>query len=195
MKITSTIKSICLFVVFFHSSISPQSTRFSIKEYAEFLNSHQNLSAQELTNMYAAGEFLSGVLGTAQNILYKDSVEIKYNLTAHEKELLNQNGFVVTERVSNSDIKKMFLDIWKKDLPVYISTDAILHAFHRSYDRILKNTETLYIIPQLKNFLSSMHNSISILDKKYGAIPNYELMLKDVDLYLTVARKILDASV
>ena len=172
-----------------------QTTNFNLSAYSQFLNSHQNISAQELMNMYTAGEFLKNIPAESSNSLYGDSVEIKYNLTEYEKELLKKNGFVVTERVFDSDIRKLFLNVWRKDLPVYISTDAILHAFHKSYDRILKETETVYIIPQLKNLLSSMHQNIPQLDQKYGSNPGLIQMLKDVDLYISVPRKILDASI
>ncbi len=53
--------------------------------------------------------------------------------------LIKKNGFMVSERLFKySSFGDAFLDIYHKDLPVFVSTDAILHAFHISYDRYFK---------------------------------------------------------
>ena len=195
MKTRFTIRSLFTLSIISFSTILSQTNQFSLNAYKDFLSSHQNLTTKELTTMYDAGSFLGKISGGDGNVLYSDSMEIKFGLTSYEKELLNRNGFVVTERVSKPDIRQMFLDIWSKDLPVYISTDAILHAFHRSYDRILVSTEKSYIIPQLKIFLSSVHSQIQELINKYSSDTSLVTMLKDVDLYLTIPRRLMDASI
>jgi len=118
-----------------------------------------------------------------------------YNLTDYENSLIQSNGFMVSERLSRSTFGEAFLEIYQKDLPVFISTDAILHAFHRSYDRILEHVELGYIIPNLTSLLQVMHSYINVLNSSYGSNPEMLRMLQDVDVYLTIARKLLGISV
>jgi len=88
----------------------------------------------------------------------------------------------------------MLLDIWRKDLPVFITTDAILHALHRSYDNILKYVEVNYLIPKLTELLNQIHSSIPKLESKYSTDSLINRAIYDVDFYLTVPRKLLSVS-
>ena len=135
---------ISIFLFFFAPFGFAQTSSFNLNEYKTFLNSHQNMSRQELLSMYNAGKFEKIVKNFPSNISYLDSIELKLQLTNYEKKLLNQNGFFVTERVSNDDVISMLQRIYHFDLPLFISTDIILKAFHQSYDRILKGGKFLF---------------------------------------------------
>lgn len=169
-----------------------QSQKFSVEEYKSFLANNKNMSCDQLTAMYDAGKFLKSISNFANDAKYLDSIEIKYAFTNDEKSLLAKNGFVVTERVSQTDFIQMYLDIFHKDLPILVTTDAILNALHKSYDAILKSVELEYLIPKLKEFLNLIHGKFSQLEMKYSSSTELPQMLKDADLYLTVARYLLD---
>ncbi len=170
--------------------VLPQN-QFSLEEYQNFLDSHQNLSSQELTSIYNIGEFLPHVRNFPADVLYLDSVKQKFSITDYENQLLQKNGFVVTERISKNDFVHSYEQVWTNDLPVFISTDAILNAFHRSYDLILKSTELDFLIPKLHEFLTILKNNFHVLDQKYSANEKLLPMLKDIDLYITVPLKLL----
>lgn len=171
-----------------------QTQKFSVEEYKSFLANNKNMSYDQLTEMYDAGKFLKSVSNFSNNAKYLDSVEIKYAFTDDEKSLLAKHGFVVTERVSQTDFVQMYLDIYHKDLPIFVTTDAILNAFHKSYDAILKSVEVDYLIPKLEEFLDLIHGKFPQLEMKYSSDTELQQMLKDADLYLTVARNQLDNS-
>lgn len=82
--------------------------------------------------------------------------------------------------------------MFQAGLPVFISVDAILHAFHISYDRILMDVEIGYIYNKLNQLLQNLHFNHNLIANKYGSNPQMSEMLKDVDIYLTVARKLLN---
>ena len=63
-----------------------------------------------------------------------DTLNQHYALTPYETSLLDNNGFVVSSRLSRQTFLDAFTDIYNHDLPVYVSSDAILHAIHMSYD-------------------------------------------------------------
>jgi hypothetical protein len=133
--------------------IFPQSN-FNIQLYKEFLQSNQNMNTEQLMQMHPAGSFIGDLNFTYESARYFDSIKIRYGLTEYEESLIAQNGFVVSERLNKVSFGEAFLDIFHKDIPVYVSTDAILHAFHISYDRILTDIELGILIPRLKTFLS-----------------------------------------
>jgi hypothetical protein len=169
-----------------------QSSNFSIANYNIFLSAHQNMSSQDLLSLYDAGKFRDKIQQFPSTVKYLDSVTQKFKLTDYEKTLLNQNGFFVTERISNPDIIPLLQQIYNNDIPIYISTDAILKAFHESYDQILKGVEISFLIPQLESMLSAMQSNFSALDTKYSTDTTFTKMLRDVDLYISVAHKLLN---
>src|SRR3990172_11650173 len=152
MKILKFFRVTFLFI-FFPLLIKAKQTQFNINEYKQFLQSHQNMVTSELLELHSAGIFKANLNVDYQAAEYFDSISIQYNLTDYENSLIQSNGFMVSERLSRSTFGEAFLEIYQKDLPVFISTDAILHAFHRSYDRILKHVELGYLISNLTSLL------------------------------------------
>ena len=181
-------------ILCFASITFSQSDNSELDAYKQFLSQNENLSASSLLNMHDAGYFKKQ-RSFNSNYLYLDSIEIKYGLTEYEKNLLAQNGFMVTERLAGNSFGQSFTDIYHKDLPVYVSSDAILHAFHVSYDAILKDVELATLITNLEDLLTEMHGSLGALETKYAGTAGIEQNLKDVDLYLSVAIKLLTGNV
>src|ERR1035437_3532836 len=117
------------FLLFITTRISPQ-TGFSLDEYKQFLNSHQNMTSSDLLQLHSAGVFKEGLNINTSNVLYFDSICTKYNLTDYEKQLIQSHGFMASERLSFDSYGEAVQDIYVKDLPVFVSTDAILHTVH-----------------------------------------------------------------
>ena len=187
-----TIKSSFVVVISFLISINiPAQSNFNIGLYKTFLQAHQNLTSDALMQLYPAGNFAGSLKLNNNTAQYFDSITVKYGLTSAEISTIQQNGFMVSERLSKIAFGQAFLEIFQNDLPVFISTDAILHAFHISYDRILKNTELGVIIDSLKTLLTRMHSDLSVLDVKYSSNSQMKQMLLDVDVYITVAGELL----
>jgi len=172
-----------------------QTPQFDLVKYQQFLDEHADMTTSELLEMSPVGDFQEQV-GTAwESVIYHDVIDAACELTVHEKQLLESNGFVVTERLRQQSVVDQLLYIWRNDLPLFITTDAILHALGRSYDRIIKDVELGLLIDRLSTLLTHMHDRLPDLDVKYSANPLMRPMLRDVDLYLVVARKLLGHNV
>ena len=168
---------------------------FDVNDYINFLQSHQNMTTEELLSMHPAGTFLGDIGMNYEDALYFDSIDSKYNLTEFEKSLISQHGFMVSERLSKISFGQGILEIFHSDLPVFVSTDAILHAYHVSYDRILKDIEAGLIKDKLITLLNSLHSNFNLINNKYGSDTQMITMLKDVDLYVTVPLLLLEENV
>jgi len=174
----------------FHISLA----QFSTEAYKQFLAENDKMTSAQLSEMYSAGLFKNSVNTNSESAIYFDSINVKYELTETEKSLIKKNGFAVTERLQKGSFGHQFEDIYHKDLPVYISSDAILHAFHASYDKILKNTEIKVLIGKLDELLTGLHNNFPTLKSKSSTQADLDIMLKDLDVYLTVANKLLNGT-
>ena len=179
-------------VLIWSASIISQTTQFNLYEYKLFLQQNANLTADQLLQMHSAGLFEGNINLPSNDALYYDSIKTSYALTSFEENLIESHGFMVSERLKFDSFGKAFLDIYHKDLPVIVTTDAIFQAFHISYDRVLKNMELGKLIDDIKNILNGMNQSMPQLAFQYNSNPLMLPMLKDVDVYITVGRKLMD---
>ena len=164
---------------------------FDVAAYAQFISSHQNMSSQQLLSMYPAGTFSVESKTDYASAKYFDSIDARFSLTSLEKSLLGKHGFVVTQRLRSTSCANAFIQVYNFDLPVFVSTDAILHAVHMSWDAILKDVETEVLNQKLDSLLSGMLNQLPATAAKYSSSPAMSRMLDDIDVYLTVPRMLM----
>jgi hypothetical protein len=117
--------------------------------------------------------------------MYMDIVDHRFALTTAEKRALAKNGFVVSPRLTQRSYAEAFHEIYRSQLPIYVSADAILHSVFKSNDVVLENVE-MDLAPRLDALLGKMHGALAAAA---GAYPPE--IAGDVDLYLTVARSLL----
>jgi hypothetical protein len=131
---------------------------FNPGEYGTFLQANRDLSAVTLLSRHEPDFpcFKSRFPVLTGEYAYLDSVKSKLGLTDAEMRLLRGNGFVVSERLSHYSFREGFTQIFNKDLPVFITTDAILQALHGSYDKILADMERHRMSPNLARFLDAL---------------------------------------
>ena len=113
-----------------------------------------------------------------------------FRLNAAETARLQRNGFVASGRLGASCCLELYYNIFRRDLPVFITTDSILQAWHRSYDAILQDLETTYLSVSLAAMLEGMAGQMAPLAQAYGAGELKQSVL-DADYYLAVARSLL----
>lgn len=107
-----------------------------------------------------------------------------FHLSKAERERLETLGFVVVPArgPGGAGPVDVYYRVFAADLPVFVSADSVLHAWHRSYDQILEFTEQEALFPALAAVLDGMHRA---LDPKDPA-------QRDARLHLDVARVLLN---
>jgi hypothetical protein len=150
------------------------------------------MSTEDLLQMHPAAYFTDQINTNYQEALYFDTLDGYYDFTEYEKSLIEDHGFMVSERLKRISFGQSLLQIFHQDFPVFVSTDAILHAFHISYDRILTDMEVGLLEDRLIQMLWSLRNSIGQLHNTYGGNPDMITMLRDVDVYVTVPLMLLE---
>ena len=171
-----------------------QNTGFDLQAYKQFLATHQNLESSQLQLMHYAGTFEPSVPSSSSDIAYLDAIARQYSLTAFELEQIQKHGFVVTSRLAGSTFAGMMTTVYYYDLPVFVSSDAILQAVHNSYDLILQEVELEVLHPELLAVLVGLKEALPSLEQRYESDTRMLEMLRDVDVYLTVPLRLLGRS-
>jgi hypothetical protein len=109
-------------------------------------------------------------------------------LDADEQRTLARNGFVVTERKTYPTFADAWLSVYKADLPLFVSADALLHALHRSYDAVLASVEREVLGARLDTLLRGMHARLAGVEGAALSAP----VRADVDVVTTVALRLLE---
>lgn len=95
-----------------------------------------------------------------------------------------ENGFVISTRMTFPHFAYGYASIYAQDLPLFISADSILFALHSSYDAILKSIEESLLVPEVTTMLAAMRANL----QAETAVTEAH---HDVDMYLTVAQSLL----
>lgn len=111
-----------------------------------------------------------------------------------EQNALRTHGFVVSERLAATSFAQGFLEVYQQDQPVFISADSILHAWHRGFDDTLKQLELGALIPQLGHVLVAMQEAEPAVGDDLRDNPTMSDSLDDADVFLAVARSLLDGT-
>ena len=170
-------------LIFYFSKAQDQS-------YYQFRDKNTNLDFNSLSNLYPlpSDSYYRGYNLTPSNdkVLYLDSIQQKLGLSQAELAYLKTNHFFVSERLSAQTFAEAFHRIYANDLPVFVSTDAILHALHKSYGYMLKSLEKSVLSSNLLILLEEMYFNFSHLSKKYSNL-GLDKNLSDIELYLSIA--------
>src|SRR4030042_6314193 len=75
---------------------------------------------------------------TIQNLNDIDGV---FSLTDSQKEVLRTNGFVVTDLGVEDDITDPYKYLKDHEIPVFVTSDTLLHLYHTLFDQTLKGIE------------------------------------------------------
>ncbi|UCE17329.1 MAG: DUF3160 domain-containing protein [Gemmatimonadota bacterium] len=121
-----------------------------------------------------------------------------FGFTAVEESLLSAHYFVVspTRHDGGSGYKEIY-DIYnecrEQDVPIFVTTDAMLHTFHLLFDRILKTIETKRLFVDLQGLLGALFFETL---NQYGAAQDASVraaLERNID-YLIVAASLLDST-
>eukprot|EP00697_Spironema_sp_BW2_P000771 gnl/Spiro4/11044_TR5852_c0_g1_i1.p1 gnl/Spiro4/11044_TR5852_c0_g1~~gnl/Spiro4/11044_TR5852_c0_g1_i1.p1 ORF type:complete len:857 (-),score=244.48 gnl/Spiro4/11044_TR5852_c0_g1_i1:59-2629(-) len=116
-----------------------------------------------------------------------------FRLSRPEMTVFLKNGFVVSERMATASFAEAYYRIYTNDLPVFITVDSVLHAWHRSVDAIVPQIEQTILFHRLRDALDSMANRVHLTWKSFSSGP-LRSSIMDIDLYLSVARALLHST-
>ena len=161
------------------------------ERFSGFARSHQDLEYRDLLGELGARATPdSGPGFDPTQVAYWKDIEAKLKLTPEQRSLYQRTGLVALPGGYGTSMGASYLTTFRLDLPVLITSDSILHALHRSFDSILLGLELRCFGRELEKVLDETHRALAA---KAGEVADTALResLGDVDLYLTVARRLL----
>ncbi|MES2920557.1 MAG: DUF3160 domain-containing protein [Verrucomicrobiota bacterium] len=84
-----------------------------------------------------------------------------FRLDPASQQKLLTNGFVVSEPRGSISFTDLYYRIWTDDLPVFVTSDSILHAWHRTWITMLEEIEELALRPRLVTLVGGLRTSVN----------------------------------
>ncbi len=126
--------------------------------------------------LFAILFFVIGNGMKAQKIGHYDNEKIiksSFNITSAKL----RSGIYIKED-SVGDLSSFYKALRSKNIPIYISADAMAHVYHILFDYSLAKLEEKYVIPTLKKLLKSLID-------KYSNVKYYDYSIKGKKLLLS----------
>ena len=113
------------------------------------------------------------------------------DLSHDQKEILLKNGAVIIPGNEYDKFENAFSTLSYEDVPIFITSDLVLHLYHIEFNEILKNLEIKKLSPMLSSFLDSL---IKETTSQYNGLEDSELkeLARRNLAYLSVAMKLLN---
>jgi len=111
-----------------------------------------------------------------------------FRLNEDEQAVFRKHGFVVSERLQAQSFAEVYYRVYTDDLPVFVSADSVLHAWHRSFDAMLNELEEQVLARAIGEVLHRMSRAVQDLTVDRREDPH----LVSADVFLTVAAALLD---
>jgi parallel beta-helix repeat protein len=126
-------------------------------------------------------------LSTITNI---ENITTKFQLTETEEELLETNGFVISDYGQKDDIVAPYKDMKEMGIPIFVTTDTLLHLYHIQFNEILKGIEEREFFDELVDMSNAMLNQ-SVKDYENFDDPELKESARRNVAYFAVALKLL----
>jgi hypothetical protein len=131
----------------------------------------------------------SGAWDHKSKVDYYDRVLGALAISDDEQRQLVRDGMVVPARLAYDNYSSAYYDVHRAQLPIFVSADSILHAIYASHDQLLAGLERAVLVQKLDDALTRMERGLRTARKDYP-----KEVAEDLDLYVTVARKLLTES-
>lgn len=92
------------------------------------------------------------------------------SLSDRELRLLARRGFALLRDVYPSFGTALY-DIFRNDQPLFVTTDALLHALHKSFGEILPELEAGYLAPLLIEVLDATRRGAADVREEFASDP------------------------
>jgi len=123
-----------------------------------------------------------------------DAIEETYPLDSAAKEKLLSNGFIVLEDYKYDDIAGCYLSLlYKYDVSVFVTPDAMLHVFHVIHDAMLQDVERQHLYDSIELLVQDVQEvSVSMYEDTPTDFAYVKEAAKRNVIFFTVACKLLD---
>ncbi len=124
---------------------------------------------------------------------YQNRRVFDFRLNPTELAVFQTNGFVVSQRLERRSFADVYYDLYTDDLPVFVTADSVLQAWHRSLVTMLAEIEETCFHQTLANLVGSMSAQVPALWAQAAGTPLTNGVL-DADYFLAVAQSLVSGA-
>ena len=139
----------------------------------------------EFWNLFSIDPAVWNATNSFQNRRVND-----FRLNAAESAVFQTNGFVVSQRMERRSFADVYYDIYTDDLPVFVTADSVLQAWHRTFVMMLEEVEETCFSQTLSNLFESMSAQVPALWAQAEGTPMTNGVL-DADYFLAVGKSLI----
>jgi hypothetical protein len=173
-----------------------QDERAYLSRYEDMCAQYDNMSPQQFIAQYPPNKAYAAKIDPVK-CLYYDSMVAAFKMNADQIAALKANGFVIQKNAATdvySGFGQTFQNVFKHDLPVFFTADAILDPLYRTYDDMLKNMETGKLMPLMRDILQKTLMQLQSVKTQHVYEPAWDTTLLDAEVYLTVASALINGT-
>jgi hypothetical protein len=118
------------------------------------------------------------------------NVRVPFVLSDAQREQLGRDGFVVS-----TGLEKEFFTVYEKaryaNVPIFVTSDSLLHVYHLLFDKVLRTAEVQYFIPLLRDLNRALMDRA---DAQYRALQSgdWEDPARRIVAFVGIASRLLD---
>ncbi len=124
-----------------------------------------------------------------ERIINFDGIESRFGLTGDHRQLLEKNGFVVIPW-SGDDIVLPYKMLKEQGIPIFVTSDTLLHLYHIQFNEILRRLEEEEFFDELVDMSQAMMEKAMLDYKSFTNADLKEAARRNV-AYFAVALKLL----
>jgi Protein of unknown function (DUF3160) len=118
-----------------------------------------------------------------------DLVTTNLKLGPKQLKQLAADGAISLQLPKRPTMGSVYAALWQADMPVLITTDSILHAWHKTYDSVLQGMETSRFTAAYRDLLRGIRTGMDQQLKRPS--PKLQSAARQLDLYVSVALTLL----
>jgi len=122
--------------------------------------------------LFSFGQLMSGSVAHARSGAGEAKIYQMPHLSKGAERLLKDNGFVVVPSKVYKDMNQVYEAFRRDNVPIFVTTDSILHTTHLLFDNLLRIIEFEHLMGDLEKLTSSMLK-VSLDD--YKTVENQEV--------------------
>jgi len=111
----------------------------SLERNDEMPNLNDYYQADEISYTASAPEYELPL--NVESVTNFAAVNEKLNLSEEAQEKLKNNSFVVLDYGKKEDMIEVYQSVQFRNIPVFVTSDSLLHIYHIQFDNLLKNIE------------------------------------------------------
>lgn len=121
-----------------------------------------------------------------------EQVNEAFNLTEEQRQTLHRNGFVVVDSGALSDVSIPYRHVQQAGLPIFVTSDTMLHLYHVQFSQLLKGIEEAIFYDRISNLSLAMADQAATQYQAFDNATLKEAARRNL-AFFTVAARLLQA--